>query len=44
MKESALFSEKTYTADKNFARPLVVAVMTNINSGEGEEYGEIYVF
>ena len=34
MQENALFSEKNYTADKNFTRPLVAAVVTNINSAK----------
>ena len=33
MEETALFSGKIYTADKNFTRPPVATVATNFKSG-----------
>ena len=34
MREIALFSGKIYTTGTNFARPPVVTVATNLNSGD----------
>ena len=34
MEETALFSGKIYTADKNFTRPRVATVATNSKSGD----------
>ena len=35
MKETALFSGKRYTSDKNFTRPPVAMVATNFKSASG---------